>query len=95
MNPPEVLPMPATESNRKALEEYIKEHYKSSAFNTCKRQHWPVTTGALMRRARRTVDLSGLSRAGKHESHNTRSAAEIAKSIPSGKLKSSLDCVER
>ena len=45
-------------------------------------------------RARRTVDLSGLSRAGKHESHHTRSAAEIAKSIPSGKLKSTLDCVD-
>ena len=43
-------------------------------------------------RARRTVDVSGLSRAGKHESHHTRSAAEIAKLIPSGKLKSTLDC---
>jgi hypothetical protein len=28
-------------------------------------------------RARRTVDLSGLSKAGRHESHHTRSAAEI------------------
>ena len=45
-------------------------------------------------RARRTVDLSGLSRAGRHESHHTRSAAEIAKSVPAGKLKSTLDCVD-
>ena len=44
VDPPEELPMPATDSNRKALEEFIKEHYKSSAFNTCKRQHWPVTS---------------------------------------------------
>ena len=29
-------------------------------------------------RARRTVDLAKLSRAGRHESHHTRSAAEIA-----------------
>ena len=41
--------MPATESNRKALGEYVKENYRSSALNTCKRQHWPVTSGALMR----------------------------------------------
>ena len=45
-------------------------------------------------RARRKVDMSGLSRAGKHESHHTRSAAEIAKLIPSGKLKSTLDCLD-
>ena len=132
--------MAATASNRKALEEFIRKHYKTSAFNTCKRQHWPVTAGPPMRihtpedavpmycrkptkvplhfmkevraglesdvlkgvlervpvgeadtwcsrmviqpkkngRARRTVDLAKLSRAGKHESHHTRSAAEIA-----------------
>ena len=45
-------------------------------------------------RARRTVDLSGLSRAGRHESHHTRSAAEIVKTVPAGKLKSTLDCVD-
>ena len=156
VDPPDKLPMPATASNRKALEEFIREHYRSSAFNTCKRQHWPVTTGPPMRihtpedavrtycrgatrvplhfreevkagleadvkkgvlekvpmgepdtwcsrmviqpkkngRARRTVDLSGLSKAGRHESHHTRSAAEIAKSVPAGKLKSTLDCVD-
>ena len=44
--------------------------------------------------ARRTVDLSGLSKAGRHESHHTRSAAKIAKSVPAGKLKSMLDCIE-
>jgi hypothetical protein len=46
------------------------------------------------RRARRTVDLARLSKAGRHESHHTRSAAEIAKSVPAGKLKSTLDCVD-
>ena len=45
-------------------------------------------------RARRTVDLSGLSRAGRHESHHTRSAAEIVKTVPAGKLKSTLDSVD-
>ena len=36
--------MPATDSNRKTLEEFIKEHYKSSAFNSCKIQRLPVTS---------------------------------------------------
>ena len=40
--------MPARASNRKALEEVIRKHYKMSAFNTCKRQHWPVTAGPPM-----------------------------------------------
>ena len=40
------------------------------------------------------MDLSGLSKAGRHESHHTRSAAEIVKTIPAGKLKSTLDCVD-
>ena len=47
--PPRQLPMPATPSNRKALKEFIREHYKTSAFNTCKRQHWPVTAGPPMK----------------------------------------------
>ena len=45
-------------------------------------------------KARRTVDLSGLSRAGQHESHHTRSPADIAKSVPANMLKSVLDCVD-
>jgi hypothetical protein len=45
-------------------------------------------------RARRTVDLSGLSKTGKHESHHTRSAAEIVKTVPAGKLKSTLDFLD-
>ena len=40
------------------------------------------------------MDLSGLSKAGRHESHHTRSAAEIVKTVPAGKLKSTLDCVD-
>jgi hypothetical protein len=35
-------------------------------------------------RARRTVDLAGLSKAGRHESRHTRSAAEIVKTVPAG-----------
>ena len=49
MDPPEEMPMAATASNRKALEEFIRKQYKTSAFNTCKRQHWPVTAGPPMR----------------------------------------------
>ena len=45
-------------------------------------------------KARRTVDLSGLSKAGTHESHHTRTAAEIVKTVPGGKVKSNLDCVD-
>jgi hypothetical protein len=41
--------MPATASNRKVLEEYIKNHFKAGAFNTCKRQHWPITAGPPMK----------------------------------------------
>ena len=44
VDPPDELPMPATDSNRKALEMWIKEYYKAGAFNTCKRQYWPVAS---------------------------------------------------
>jgi hypothetical protein len=40
---PDQLPVPATASNKKVLEEYIKNHFRAGAFNTCKRQHWPIT----------------------------------------------------
>ena len=43
-------------------------------------------------RPRRTVDLSYLSRNSVAEDHHTRSAANIAKSVPAGKLKTVLDC---
>jgi hypothetical protein len=49
VEPPDQLPMPATASNRKVLEEYIKDHFRAGAFNTCKRQHWPITTGPPMK----------------------------------------------
>ena len=39
VEPPDQLPMPATASNRKVMEEFIKNHFKAGAFNTCKRQH--------------------------------------------------------
>ena len=41
-----------------------------------------------------TVDLSYLSKHGIEESHNTKSAPMIAKSVPANKLKSTLDCVD-
>ena len=43
---------------------------------------------------RRTIDLSGLTRAGIRESHHTRSAAKIARSVPANQLKSTLDCLD-
>jgi hypothetical protein len=49
VDPPEEMPMANTDSNRKALEEFIRKHYEMSAFNTCQRQHWPVTAGPPMR----------------------------------------------
>jgi hypothetical protein len=49
VNPPDQLLMPATTNNRKALEESIKEYNKTSSFNLCKRQHWPVTAGPPMK----------------------------------------------
>ena len=36
--PPEKIPFPATEEHRHSLEEWIKERYASSAFNTCPHQ---------------------------------------------------------
>ena len=45
-------------------------------------------------KARRTVDLSYLSKRGLADSHHTPSAAIIAKRIPGNKFKSTLDCVD-
>jgi hypothetical protein len=45
VEPPDQLPIPATASNKKVLEEFIKNHFKAGALNTCKRQHWPITAG--------------------------------------------------
>ena len=36
--PPDTMPMPATASNREALEKYIKARKKANAFDACKRQ---------------------------------------------------------
>ena len=41
--------MAAMAGNRKTLEEFIRKHYETSAFNTCKRQHCPVTAGPPIR----------------------------------------------
>ena len=155
-DPPESIPMPPTESNIPALEEFIRKHFKALAFNQCRRQPWPVTSGKPMKihtkpgtkpycckrptmiplhyrdqvradieadvkkgvlervpegepdtwcsrlviqpkkngLARRTVDLSYLSKHGIEESHHTRSAPLIAKSVPANKYKSTLDCID-
>ena len=45
-------------------------------------------------KARRTVDLSYLSKHGLNESHYTRSAPMIAKGVPGNLYKSRLDCVD-
>jgi hypothetical protein len=37
-DPPDFIPMPATESNVPALEVWIKDYFKASAFNQCRRQ---------------------------------------------------------
>jgi len=41
--------MLATQSNIIALEAWIKDYYKASAFNQCKCQTWPITTGKPMK----------------------------------------------
>ena len=48
-DPPKTMPMPATPANKDKLEIWIKEHYAASAFNTCRRQTMPCTTGPKMR----------------------------------------------
>ena len=45
-------------------------------------------------KAMRTVDLSYLSKHGIDESHHTRSAPMIARSVPANKYKSTPDCVD-
>ena len=46
--PPEQLPMTSTKSNIPALEAWIRDYFKDSTFNQCKRQQWPTTTGQPM-----------------------------------------------
>ena len=43
---------------------------------------------------RRTIDLSALSKACIRETHHTRSPAKVSRTVPAGKLKSKLDCVD-
>ena len=43
--------------------------------------------------ARRTINLSAFSRGGIRETHHTRSAAKIARTVPANKLKGTIDCV--
>ena len=42
-DPPDQLPMPETRSNIPALEGWIMDYFKESAFNQCRRQEWPVS----------------------------------------------------
>ena len=41
--------MPATRSNIPVMEKWIKDYFKESAFNQCRRQEWPITTGKPMK----------------------------------------------
>ena len=49
VQPPQKIPFPATVENRLRLENYIKEYFKSSAFNVCRRQKMPETQGPPMK----------------------------------------------
>ena len=42
---PEQLPFPPTPENRKALELWLLDHYRASAFNTCQHQTLPKMSG--------------------------------------------------
>ena len=54
----------------------------------------PVIQEKKNGKARRTVDLSYLSKSGLDESHYTRSAPMITKGVPGNMYKSTLDCVD-
>ena len=43
---------------------------------------------------RRTIDLSALTKASIRDTHHTRSPAKVARTVPAGKLKSTLDCID-
>merc|ERR1712030_69600 len=49
VQPPQKIPFQATVKNRLRLENYIKEPFKSSAFNVCRRQKMPETQGPPMK----------------------------------------------
>ena len=44
--PPDKMPYPATEANREQIEQWIKNRYASSAFNTCEHQPLQEMSGA-------------------------------------------------
>lgn len=46
---PTQLPFPATESNRKRVQQWLLDYYRSSTFNTCEHQPLPLMEGAPMR----------------------------------------------
>ena len=46
---PSKLPYPATAANRKRLEQWLREYYKSSTFNTCTHQPLPLMEVPPMR----------------------------------------------
>ena len=46
---PTSLPYPPTEENREKLESYLREHYRSSTFNTCEHQPLPLMGGPPLR----------------------------------------------
>ena len=46
---PQKVPFAATMQNRQRLEDWIKEYFKSSAFNVCRKQKMPETQGPPMK----------------------------------------------
>ena len=47
--PPQTLPYPATQQNRGKLEAFLLDYYKSSTFNVCDHQTFPMMTGPPLR----------------------------------------------
>ena len=51
-----------------------------------------VITAKKDRMPRRTVDLAALTKAGVRETHHTRSPFKVVCTVPTGTIKSTLDC---
>ena len=48
-SPPTSLPFPATEENREKLEQFLRDYYRSSTFNTCEHQPLLMMQGPPLR----------------------------------------------
>ena len=91
---PAPVPLHWREAVAKGIEEDVKrgilEKFPPGVPDTwCTRM---VITAKKDGSPRRTVDLAALTKAGVRETHHTRSPFNVVRSVPSGKLKSTLDC---